>query len=170
MPYIQNNLLNNEKIILAVRPHWIIFSSGCWAIAFAIYIGYFAPHLLDVPIYNRWDAYYLIAVALGITGCYWLIQAYIAFLTSEYGVTDKRVIMKVGWIRRKSLEIMIEKVEGVLVDQSVIGRIFDYGAVSIIGTGGTTDQFAHIPNPLLFRRTVQQQIDQIELSQRQKNT
>lgn len=162
MQYLQENLLQNEKIVLALRPHWVVFSSGCWAIAFAVYIGFFAPRFLNLNIVNQWNAYSIIAIALTVVGLYWLLQSYIYYVTSEYGITNKRVMMKVGWIRRKSLEIMIEKVEGVLVDQSVFGRIFNYGAITIIGTGGTKDRFPFIPDPLLFRKTVQQQIDLIE--------
>ncbi|HLD84337.1 MAG TPA: PH domain-containing protein, partial [Coxiellaceae bacterium] len=69
------------------------------------------------------------------------------------------VMIKIGWIQRNSLEIMLEKVEGVFVDQSVAGRVIGYGAITIIGTGGTKDRFPFIPDPLTFRRAVQQQID-----------
>ncbi len=162
MSYIKEHLLQSEHIILITQPHWVIFASGVWALLFSVYIGFFAPGMLNAPVYNQWTTYNLVAAGLAVIGAYWLIQAYIAYMTSEYAVTDKRVVMKVGWIRRNSLEIMIEKVEGVLVNQTVMGRIFNYGAITMIGTGGTKDMFAYIPAPLTFRRTVQQQIDDIE--------
>ncbi|EKD77337.1 MAG: hypothetical protein ACD_42C00372G0001, partial [uncultured bacterium] len=55
--------------------------------------------------------------------------------------------------------IMLEQVEGVYVDQTMMGRAFNYGAITIIGTGGTKDRFPYIPDPLTFRRITQQQID-----------
>lgn len=164
MRYIQENLLQNEKIVLGLRPHWVIFSSGFWVIVFGLCLGFFRPSLLNVRVYNQWPAYNLLAIAFLLLGLYWLLKAYIYYATSEYAVTNKRVMIKVGWIRRSSLEIMIEKVEGILVDQTVLGRIFNYGAITIIGTGGTKDRFPFIPNPSLFRKTVQQQIDLIEQS------
>ena len=69
--------------------------------------------------------------------------------------------MKVGFIRRNSLEIFLHKIESVYVEQSLFGRIFNYGVIVIAGTGGSKDPFPFIPNPLLFRRKVQEQIEKM---------
>jgi len=76
--------------------------------------------------------------------------------TSEFAITNKRVIMKVGLIRRKALEMNLSKVESVNVDQSIPGRILGYGAITIIGTGGTRESFRGISKPLEFRRVFQE--------------
>lgn len=159
MKYIETNLLQNEKLMYCVRPHWVIFSSGCWAVAAAIYFYLFSPSELFMTLFGSWTIQEIAAAVFLVVGIYWLVGAYIYYVTSEYGVTNKRVLIKVGWVRRKSLELLLDKVEGVLVDQTIMGRIFNYGAITIIGTGGTNDQFPFIPNPLLFRKTVQQEIE-----------
>ena len=61
--------------------------------------------------------------------------------TSEYAITNKRVIIKIGLISRKTLEMNLSKIESVNVDQSIFGRLLGYGAITIIGTGGTRDIF-----------------------------
>ncbi len=162
MRYIETNLLQDEKLVYCVSPHWIIFSSGCWALLFAIYVFLFSPDVLNTSIYGPWTLHLVASLVLFVVGAYWIIQAYIYFKTSEYGVTNKRVLIKVGWIERRSLELLLDKVEGVLVDQTIFGRIFDYGTITIIGTGGTNDQFPYIPDPLLFRKTVQQEVELYE--------
>lgn len=163
MEYIKNNLLENENIIFVEKPHWIIFSTTVWALIATIYIAYFAPLMIfNTYIYGYWKASHLINLMLVIATLYWFFQALIMYYTSEYGVTTKRVMMKVGLIRRRSLEILIEKVEGISVDQSIVGRLLNYGTITIIGTGGTRDSFLFIPNPMRFRKTVQQQIDDLE--------
>ena len=86
------------------------------------------------------------------------IPAWIDRATSEFAVTNKRVIIKVGWIRRRSLETLLTKVEGIEVNQGIWGRVFDYGTIVITGTGGSKETFARIGAPLLFRRKVQEQI------------
>ena len=162
MKYIETNLLQDEKLVYSVGPHWIIFSSACWAIFFALFVWLFAPAELDARIYGVFTLQFIAGAMLFIVGAYWLVRAYIYYKTSEYGVTNKRVVIKVGWIERKSLELLLDKVEGVLVDQTIFGRIFDYGTITIIGTGGTNDRFPYIPDPLLFRKTVQQEIELYE--------
>ena len=76
--------------------------------------------------------------------------------TSEFAITNKRVIMKVGLIRRKALEMNISKVESVNVDQSIMGRILGYGTITVIGTGGTRESFRGISKPMEFRRVFQE--------------
>ena len=61
-------------------------------------------------------------------------------------------------IRRMSLEIVLDRVESLIVEQGLLGRLFDFGSVSIVGTGGTKDPFHLIADPLGFRRAVQEQL------------
>lgn len=79
--------------------------------------------------------------------------------TSEYAITNKRVIVKIGLIRRKTLEMNLSKIESVNVDQSIAGRILGYGAITIIGTGGTRETFSDISDPMRFRRIFQECVD-----------
>ena len=90
------------------------------------------------------------------------LQALIFYTTSEYGVTSRRIVMKIGWIRRHSIEIFLEKVEALMVDQSMLGRLLGYGSITIVGTGGTQDPFKFVPNPLTFRDRAKQQVDVVE--------
>jgi len=76
--------------------------------------------------------------------------------TSEFVITNKRVIVKVGLIRRKTLEMNLQKIESVNVEQSIMGRILGYGTVTIVGTGGTKESFTDIKRPLMFRRKFQE--------------
>ena len=79
--------------------------------------------------------------------------------TSEYAITNKRVIIKIGLISRKTLEMNLSKIESVNVDQSIFGRILGYGAITIIGTGGTRETFSDLANPIQFRRVFQECVD-----------
>ncbi len=82
------------------------------------------------------------------------IQPLIQRATSEFAVTNHRVIIKVGLVSRKTVEINLEKVESIGVDQSIVGRILDYGSIEVVGTGGTREPFRSIRDPLGFRRAV----------------
>lgn len=77
-------------------------------------------------------------------------------MTSEYAITNRRVIVKTGFISRQTFEMNLSRIESVEVDQSFWGRILGYGSITIIGTGGTRELFNDISNPLKFRKVFQQ--------------
>jgi uncharacterized membrane protein YdbT with pleckstrin-like domain len=76
----------------------------------------------------------------------------------EMAVTNRRVIIKTGLASRRSLEIMLAKVESIGIEESAMGRMFGYGTLTIHGTGGTPEPFRRIAHPSEFRRQVQQQV------------
>ena len=77
---------------------------------------------------------------------------------TEVAVSNKRVLIKTGFISRKSMEVLLAKVESIGVDESGLGRLLGYGSVIMRGTGGTFETFERIAHPNEFRRQVQQQI------------
>lgn len=172
MKYIESGLLHDEKVIYATRPHWIIFALPVFLAIFSVVayaylktsLSTFSQfYVFGMPLYEAtgW-LIFLLAIFFG-------LKAFILYQTSEYGITDKRIIMKTGWIQRRSIEIFLEKVEAIYVDQTVIGRIFSYGTIIIVGTGGSKDPFLYVPTPLEFRNRAQQQIDNMEERRHDRN-
>jgi len=78
------------------------------------------------------------------------------YSASEFGVTNKRILAKVGWLKRRSLDMLLTKVEGFYVEQGILGRIFSYGTVVVTGTGGTKSVLKNIAYPLKFWKIVQE--------------
>ncbi len=114
-------------------------------------MGYIESNLLpDEKIVYKAKLHWVIAI-----GVFAMIAPIINYATSEFGVTNKRVIIKVGFLRRKTLELLLRHVEAISVDQSVAGRIFNYGSVTLTGTGGVREVFHNISAPLEFRRQIQ---------------
>ena len=93
-----------------------------------------------------------VVVAIGVLA---FLSPLVDYITSEFGVTNKRVITKVGLLRRRTLELLLRHVEAISVDQSVSGRILNYGSVTLTGTGGVREVFDNISKPLEFRRRIQ---------------
>ena len=87
--------------------------------------------------------------------------AVIARTTTEMAVTSKRVIVKVGFLRKDTIELFLPKIESVRVDQGLLGRMLGYGNIVVKGTGGTAEPFKNICSPLEFRRQVQQQSEDL---------
>jgi uncharacterized membrane protein YdbT with pleckstrin-like domain len=78
----------------------------------------------------------------------------VARATSEFAVTNRRVIIKIGLVSRKTVELKLDKLESIGVEQTIPGRILGYGTIVVRGTGGTNEPFRGIARPLDFRRAV----------------
>ena len=146
MSYIDHNLLSNETVLYRAHLSRIVFAFPVLMLGIALVLPVLGGAAMGLGVV-------LGAVALG-----YLVMAWIAYKTSEFAVTNKRVIMKVGWIRRASVEIVLGRVESIVVDQGIAGRVFDFGSIAVVGTGGTKDPFHRIAAPLRFRRAVQEQL------------
>lgn len=93
----------------------------------------------------------LVTIWLVIGVVFW-IMAWIRYATTELAITNKRVIAKSGLIQRKTMEMFLNKIESVQVEQGILGRMFDYGTVTLAGTGVNAAAFADIAKPLEFRK------------------
>jgi len=146
MSYIEKNLMNGESLVYRTKLHWVVF---LWPIIwFVLAIVFFRSGGAGI---EAGSLFILIAILTG-------VASFINFTTSELGITNKRVIIKVGFISRNSLEILLNKVEGIQVNQNILGRILGFGSIIVSGTGGTKDPFHEIDAPLEFRKRVQEQI------------
>jgi len=94
----------------------------------------------------------LMLVLVGFVSILWpIVRQY----TTELVVTNRRVIAKDGLIARRTLEMNLSKIETIGVEQTVVGRILNYGNVVVVGTGGTQEAFSGVAKPIQFRREVQ---------------
>lgn len=104
-----------------------------------------------------------IGLALSLIGLLWIAAALVRRNSTELAVTDRRVIAKFGFIRRSTVELNLSKVESVRVEQTVMGRIFNYGSIFVTGTGSTMDPIPFIADPIKFRQAVQSASDAIQV-------
>lgn len=150
MNYIDKHLMPDEVVLHRTSLHWIIYLKANMFVAVGLI-------LLIISINDKYSGtiYSFLGTVSFVIGIILLIDAVVKRKTSEFGVTNKRIIIKVGFIRRRSLEMLLGKVEALTVDQSILGRLFNYGTITTIGTGGTKEPFHLIDDPLEFRRQAQ---------------
>jgi uncharacterized membrane protein YdbT with pleckstrin-like domain len=94
------------------------------------------------------------AAVVALAALYWTAAAWFLRWTTETDVTNLRVVHKSGFIRRRTFEMSLDKVESVDVNQSILGRIFNYGDVTILGVGEGRETIADIASPLAFRNFI----------------
>ena len=145
MSYIGENLLPDEHVVYRAELHWIIFAR-------AIVVLVVGLVLVFVPSIGQAG---LVVLLLGVV---MLVPPFVAYRTTELGVTNKRVIVKTGLVRRRTLELLLRQVEAILVDQSLLGRLFGFGSITLTGTGGVREIFHRVRDPLELRRRIQGQV------------
>lgn len=150
MGYVDDHLLNGETVGYRAHQHWIIFFWPVFLLIVGTALLFLLPDQLIV-------GFAVLGLAL-----IWSIFPLIKYSTSEYAVTNKRVIVKLGLVQRDSSETLLSKVEAIAVDQTIPGRMLGFGTITITGTGGTKESFPRISSPMEFRRQVQAQIVEME--------
>ena len=148
MSYVQTVIKPDERILATGHMHWIVYARGTVVMILAL-----ACLLAAVPdgiaILLRVVGGVLLVIALVL-----LFQAWFAKWTTEIAVTNLRVIQKRGFIRRITGEMNMDKVESVIVDQTLFGRIFDYGSIVVRGTGSGIEGLHFIARPIELRSAI----------------
>ena len=148
--YIDEILQPGEKLLYSTNAHWIFYLPAivAWIVALALLILSVTP-ATGVPslVLACWAA----AAVVAVTALYWTARGWFHRLTTETDVTDRRVVHKTGFIKRRTFEIALDKIESVDVDQTIPGRILNYGDVTIMGVGEGRQRISTIASPLAFR-------------------
>jgi uncharacterized membrane protein YdbT with pleckstrin-like domain len=157
MGYIEDNLLPDEKVIAKAKIHWIIFIMPI----ILLFIGLFFALISRVssPTGDDTLLFSLICIwSWPILGFITLLTAILVYFTTEFALTNKRVIAKAGILSQHSLEIVNNKIESITVSRSILGRILNYGTMTVIGSGGTRQSFKNIAQPMELRQKINTQI------------
>jgi len=106
---------------------------------------------------SLWALWHLLAAGIVLLpvfglGLVFLAIAYVRYKSVELAVTSKRIIVKHGFVRRRTIEINLNKAESIQVDQGVLGRLFNFGSLLISGTGTSHAPLEGIAEPMAFRK------------------
>jgi membrane protein YdbS with pleckstrin-like domain len=154
MSYTSRHLMSGETVVREAHLNRIIYLPA--AALFALSIGVFAVIQREGTVTRETMIFPAIFVAAGIVV---LFSAMVRRSSSEFAVTNKRVLVKIGIMRRHSTEILLRQVEGITVDQGILGRIFGFGTIVVEGTGSDRTPYRGIAGPMQFRLAVQEQIE-----------
>jgi uncharacterized membrane protein YdbT with pleckstrin-like domain len=148
MSYVQGVLQPGEQVRHLSSIHWIVYWPGV-AVALLAVAAYWHSETRWAPTTWRYIAFGLALVAV-----VFLIRKWFQWWVTEIAVTNRRVIYKRGLVRRQTREMNIDKVESVQVEQSVFGRMFDFGTVKVLGTGEGIEALQTIAGPIRLRNSI----------------
>jgi len=168
MGYVDRNLVPGETLLYRTRHHWLVLL-GPVVGGLSLLVPGFA--LLLEAIATRDSAGLVVGNStispkvMTMIGAILVVAAIITFSygvakrnATEMAVTNRRVLIKTGMTSRRTLDLMLSRVESIGVEESAAGRMLGYGSVIVRGTGGTPEPFLMIAHPQEFRRAVQEQI------------
>src|ERR1700759_3758646 len=147
--YIDEILQPGEQVLYSTNAHWIFYFPAivAWIVVAALLILSFAfPPAALVGLAS--------AAVVAVPALFWTIKGWFHRMTTETDVTNHRVVHKTGFIKRKTFEIALDKIESVDVEQSIMGRVLNYGDVRINGVGEGTQNIPTIASPLAFRSAI----------------
>ena len=162
MSYAEKHLIAGETVRYETRLHWIVMVGHALIATVLALVG---VSLLITPwrVVNGGEA--SSAGALRWAGVACVVVAAIFFgigfvrrSATEMAVTNKRVIVKSGLANRRTIELLLSRIESIAIEEPALGRLLGYGTVIVRGTGGTPEVFPQIARPLEFREQVQRQI------------
>ena len=165
MSYVESNLVPDETVIYQTRLHWMVMLGHL--VVGILLLGLPGAALLVYALSDKdMDSKSLHLMEGG--GALLLISGVIVILVgavrrnaTEMAVTNRRVVVKTGLASRKTIEMLLNKVESIEVSETTLGRMLGYGSIVVIGTGGTLEPFHRVAHPLEFRSHVQQQIEKL---------
>jgi len=168
MSYVRKSLVPGETLLYETRHHWLVLLGP---LLLSLLLVSVSGALLVESVQAKDNrgvaagasggeihamqigAAVLVVAAIG-TFVYGLAKRN----ATEMAVTNRRVLIKTGLGSRRTLDLMLSRVESIGVHETFWGRMLGYGSVVVRGTGGTPESFVMIAHPQEFRRSVQQQI------------
>ena len=149
--YIDEILQPGEKVLYSTNAHWIYFLPAIigWIVA-----GVFLVLSGMVPAGPSVLICLSLAAISAIAALYKTVTAWFHRWTTETDVTNFRVVHKTGFVQRQTFEMSVDKVESVDVNQSILGRLLNYGDVTVLGVGEGGKTLDTIASPLAFRNAI----------------
>jgi len=149
--YVDDILQPGEKVLYSTNAHWIFYlpAIAAWIVAALLLVLSRATVTEGLILLCLSGA----AVA-ALAALYWTAKAWFHRWTTETDVTNLRVVHKTGFVKRRTFEMSLDKVESVDVNQSILGRILNYGDVTILGVGEGRETISTIASPLAFRNYI----------------
>jgi membrane protein YdbS with pleckstrin-like domain len=150
--YVGKTLLPGEHVVYEGRLHWFLFLRPVIWLSIGILVALISGSNRDEPnAMAHAIAFFALCLCIAILSA---VSRVLTYLTSEFTVTNKRVVLKQGFIRRNTIELMLNKVDALGVDQGLIGRAFNFGTVRV-AVATEKQRFKFLADPLEFRRQVQ---------------
>jgi len=168
--YLDREVQGDEKVIYASHLHWIVYHFGVTSTIAGALLGHYG-HRISIPLVGETFAGYFdlgityLSLVVVVIGALHLVFGFIRQISTELVITSRRVIAKHGLISTTTFEVMLARVEGANIDQTILGRLLGYGTVMVKGTGGGISPIDHVANPYRFHAALMHTLEKLQNSE-----
>ncbi len=157
MPFPPDLLNDSEVIVLDLRPHWIKLFSAVLFVVLAI-AATAASRILDAPELVTFALLAVLAAAV-----VFLLARYVKWTTTNFVVTNERLIHREGVVAKKGIEIPLDRVQTIRFNQTIFERMLGAGDLMIESAGETgQNTFTDIRKPNMVQQVVYREIEAYE--------
>ncbi len=152
-PYLKSLLGEREKVLLVTRQHWFLlvrnilfelFLIAASVVVISLLLIFWAPQ----PATALGFLILLIPIAS-------LLRDVLLWSNHKYVVTSRRVIQIFGVLNKNITDSSLEKVNDVKMEQSALGRLFDFGDIEILTASELgINRFTFIGDPVRFKKAM----------------
>ena len=146
-------LRSGENLVYKTRSHWMVFAWAVWPAPLAGRLFTASNYATNTADAQMWfNLAWSFSVLAGIV----VILAQFYRWISRFIPTDRRVSLENGILRQRSTEFPLRNIESVLVEFSILGRLFNYGTVTVRGFGGSRNSIKRVPKPERVRELIEE--------------
>lgn len=159
MSYLYKKLFEGEKILYSANVSSKALIAPYVLSAILIYF------MVNSVLYHVHDVRLLLAVGCFMVFIYTIptiIGVTLEYFSGEYVITNNRIISKIGFLSKTIVDILPEQIQGIELNQSLFGSIFNYGSIKIQGIGGKDNEINWIASPQIFRDKIQVLINAVQ--------
>jgi uncharacterized membrane protein YdbT with pleckstrin-like domain len=136
----------DKEVVYVARLHWVIFTGPVLLLLLAVGLG---------SLWSGKEMQMLVSFLL-IIATIWGIMTWVNYECSYLTIKQKQLILRTGLLVRFTTDIPMSRIESLDIRQTVLGSLFQYGSVLIIGTGGSRQLMHYVAKPLTCRRYIEQ--------------
>lgn len=180
MNYIEANLLKDERVIASIKHSWVGMVKIIISTLLCIIIGiliFNLPQIFNSSFNNPKGNYsssgnsisaifFIIGALLFLIGLWILFKGINEIRCAQLVVTNKRLLGRRGFIRKRTTDILLNKVDSINAENGLLGAIFHYGTIEIFSPGAKMFsgrmRYSFISNTIEFRKAVLYTIEKVK--------
>jgi uncharacterized membrane protein YdbT with pleckstrin-like domain len=152
MGFPRRLLIDDEELVLDLRPHWIALALPVLATVAALVVW------VAVETQTEFGDSLWFFIAFLVVLVVYPLPKLVWWLTSHFVVTSDRVIHREGWIAKRSMEVPLEAINDVRFEQGIFDRMVGAGTLVIQSASEAGRQvFEHIRKPEMVQKTIYHQ-------------
>jgi len=157
MSFPRHLLTDDEDLVLDLRPHWWFLAPAGSLLLLAVLFG------VAALVQSWWRPVEFVIGIFVLGALLWFGVVYLRWTTTNFVVTNERVISRTGVVSKTGIEIPLDRINTVFFNQSIFERLIGAGDLGIESAGeGGRQTFTDIRRPSVVQNEIYRQVEGLE--------